>query len=208
MLNKFNFAIASLLDSEAMGPTAGLLVSPGSTTETDGRQLVVVTAPEAQPSLFPPDDGIIEAEEFTPFVLDKDSALKLAKVMPKPKEGNSREMAVIDISTETDGTATLALNDDERRVIIKSEKLVGDFPNMGRMIPGKDGARFEIAFNTDVLVPVLKSFHAFSGSITMRLFGADTGMRIDAEADGQIMTAVVMPMRIVEEVSGVPPAKE
>jgi hypothetical protein len=104
-LNKFNFSIASLIDSEAMGPMAGLLVSPDSTMETDGHQFVIVTSPEAQPSLFPADDEIIEAEAFTPFVLDKASALKLAKIMPAPKEGNAREMAVIDISTETDGTA-------------------------------------------------------------------------------------------------------
>ena len=200
MLNKFNFSIASLLDGDAAGPIAGLLVSPHSTTETDGRQLVIVTAPEAQPSLFPADDGIMEAEEFTPFILDKASALKLATVMPKPKEGDTREMAVIDVSTETDGTATLAINDDERRVIVKSEKIAGDFPNVGKLIPDIDRARFEISFNSDLLVPVLKAFQAFSMSMTIRMFDSTGGMRIDAERDGQTMTAVVMPMRIVENV--------
>ncbi len=202
MLNKFNFQIASLIDGELVGPVSGLLVSPGLTVETDGFQIVTVTAPEAQPSLFPLDDCISEAEEFTPFVLDKESALKLAKIMPKPKEGNQREMAVVDISTESDGTATLAVNDDERRTIIKSEKIVGQFPAVERMIPPIEGAQFEIAFNSDILVPVLKAFQGFSGSFTMRLFASDRGVRIDAECDGQHMTAVVMPQKIVEAVGG------
>ena len=199
MLNKFNFSIAALIDGDAIGPIAGILVSPDSTVETDGHQIVMVSAPEAQPSLFPADDGISEADDFTPFVLDKESALKLAKVMPKPKEGNAREMAVIDISTETDGTATLAVNDDERRTIVKSEKIVGVFPDVVRIIPDTSGARFEISFNSDILVPVLKAFQGFLGTLTMRLYAALRGVRIDAEADGQKMTAVVMPLRQVED---------
>lgn len=203
MLNKFNFVIASLIDSEAIGPISGLFISPGSTVETDGRQMVIVTAPQAQPSLFPADDGISEAEEFTPFVLDKESALKFAKIMPKPKEGGPREMAIIDISTETDGTATLAVNDDERRAIIEAEKITGPYPDSVQLMPDIDGARFEISFNSDILVPVLKAFQGFSGSMTLRLFNASKGMRIDAELDGQKMTAVVMPTRLVEEVQPV-----
>ena len=200
MLNKFNFQIASLIDSDAMGPMAGLLVSPDSTMETDGHQFVMVTAPEAQPSLFPADDEITEADYFTPFVLDKASALKLAKIMPSPKEGNPREMAVIDISTETDGTATLAVNDDERRTIVKSEKITGTFPSLMRVTPAVDKARFEISFSSEVLVPVLKAFQGFSGALTIRIYTALQGVRIDAQADGQKMTAVVMPLRQVEDV--------
>ena len=35
---------------------------------------------------------------------------------------------------------------------------------------------------------------------TIRMFAADRGIRIDAEGDGQTMTAVVMPLRIVESI--------
>lgn len=199
MLNKYNFSIASLIDGDQIGPMSGLLVSPLQTLETDGHQFVMVTAPEAQPTLFPQDDEIHASEDFTPFVLDKDSALKLAKIMPAPKENLAREMAVIDISTEDDGTATLAVNDDERRAIIKSEKIVGTFPNVTAVLPNLADARFEISFNSDVLVPVLKAFHGFAGSMTLRFYRADAGVRIDAEAGGQKMTAVVMPTRIVED---------
>jgi hypothetical protein len=200
MLNRFNFSIAALIDTESIGPISGLLVSPTSTVETDGHQLIVVTSPESQPSLFPPDDEIADAEEFTPFILDRDSALKLAKIIPKPKEGAPRELAVIDISTETDGTATLAVNDDDRRTIVKSEKIAGDYPNFGTLIPPVESARFEISFSSDLLGKILSAFEKFSGQITIRLFGANQGARIDAERDGQVMTAVVMPMRIVEQV--------
>ena len=163
MLNRINFSIASLIDPEAMGPMAGLLVSPESTMETDGHQFFIVTS-------------------------------------PAPKEGNSREMAVIDISTETDGTATLAVNDDERRTIVKSEKITGTFPSLARITPNIAEAKFEISFNSDTLAPVLKAFQGFAGTLTLRLFSALRGVRIDAESEGQKMTAVVMPLRMVEEV--------
>lgn len=200
MLNRFNFSIAKLIDAESIGPISGLLVSPTSTIETDGHQLIVVTAPESQPSLFPADDGISDAEEFTPFILDRDSALKLAKVIPNPKEGAPRELAVIDISTENDGTATLAVNDDERRTIVKSEKIAGEYPDTVKLIPAVDDARFEVQFNSDILVPVLRAFQQFSATMTIRMFAANRGIRIDAEGDGQTMTAVVMPLKIVESI--------
>jgi hypothetical protein len=56
-----------------------------------------------------------------------------------------------------------------------------------------------------LLVPVLRAFQKFAGEgsegapITIRLFGPERGIRIDAEScDGQKMTAVVMPRRMVE----------
>lgn len=199
MLNRNNFIIGKLIDPDTMPPINGLLVTPEGTAETDGHQIIVVSAPASQPGLlplFPDADNIEEAQWFSPFVLDKESAVKLSKVLPKPDDNQAREMAIVDVSTEVDGTATLAANDDERRIIVKAEKVMGKFPDFERIFPELDKAQFEITFDPAILVPVLKAFEKFGNSVTLRLYGM-RGMRIDAEAAGQTMRALVMPMRTV-----------
>ena len=205
MLNKINFQIASLLPSDTSDlPTkiAGLWVGPGCTVETDGHQLVMVTAPEVQRTLFDPPDGIDPAEEWTPFLLDRTSAMTLAKIMPKPDADNPGvDIAVIDASTENGETAMLAVDERVRQEIIKAKKMSAEeFPDVARVIPPADSARFTIALNPDVLVPVMKLFQSFCGqpTVTIRLYDAAKGVRIDAECDGQVMTAVVMPQRQTE----------
>jgi hypothetical protein len=194
MFNKHNFAIASLIDDEALPPQNGLLITVGGTVEVGGHQIVWVTPPEPQPTLFPQDDDITATEEFTAFVLDQASALKLAKIMPKPKEGKASEMVVIDISTENDGTATLAMNDDARRVIVKAEKLGGKYPAPEPLFAEKGKQVVELRFRASLLVDVLKAFDSFSDTFTMRIYGANAGVHIAADNDGQVMRAVVMPM--------------
>src|SRR5579864_1767711 len=113
MFTQFNFSIASLLpsDPDAMPRGAdGLHVSPDRTIETDGRQVVIVTAPESQPTLFDQPDGLEEAQFFTPFLMDRDSAVKLAKMFPKrDPEAPENSMALLDVHTEAESDATLAL---------------------------------------------------------------------------------------------------
>lgn len=193
MFNKHNFAIASLIDDEALPPQNGLLITAGGTFELNGHQIVWVTPPEPQPALFPQDDDITATEEFSAFVLDQTSALKLAKIMPKPKEGKASEMVVIDISTETDGTATLAMNDDSRRVIVKAEKLGVKYPDPEPMFTEKCKPVVELRFRASLLVDVLKAFDSFSDTFTLRIFGPSAGVHIAADNDGQVMRAVVMP---------------
>lgn len=209
MFTRWNFDIAGLLpsDQDALLPAAaGLLVSPERTVETDGHQLVVVTAPEGQPNLFDQPDGLEEAQYFTSFLMDRDSALKIAKSIPKRNpDAPENSMAMLDVHTEAESDSTIAVTEDVRRAIFKSIKRdAAKFPDPERVIPDLDGARFEIKFNADVLVPILRLFQKFSGQdspfapISIRLYGPDKGVRIDAEACGQKMTAVVMPLRMVE----------
>ena len=95
MFTYFNFSIASLLpsDPDAMLPSApGLFVSPERTIETDGHQVLIVTAPESQPTLFDQPDGLEEAEYFTPFIVDRDSAMKLGEDVPQARSGRAGEV--------------------------------------------------------------------------------------------------------------------
>lgn len=202
MFTNHNFNIAALLpsDPDAMiSSAAGLYVSPERTIETDGHQVVVVTAPESQPTLFDQPDGLEEAEFFTPFLMDRESALKLAKSMPKRNsDAPENSMAMVDVHTEAESDSTLAVTEDVRRAIFKSVKRdASKFPAVDNIIPRPEDATLEMRFNPDILVPVLRAFQKFTPfpEITIRLYGPNSGIRIDAEAeDGQAMTAMVMPM--------------
>lgn len=209
MFTRFNFEIAGLLpsDPEALIPVAaGLLVTPERTVETDGHQMVVVSAPESQPTLFDQPDGLEEAEFFTPFIMDRESALKVAKLMPKRNpEAPENSMALLDVHTESESDSTIAVTEDVRRSIFKSIKRdAAKFPDPDKVLKDASAARFEIQLNADLLVPLLRIFQKFAGqenhvpALTIRLFGPQDGVRVDAEACGQKMTAVLMPMRMSE----------
>jgi len=215
MFTKYNFAIGGLLpsDPDALPPfAAGVLIAPDRTAETDGHQIVIVTSPESQPTLFPNPEGMEDAENFTPFLMDRESALSIAKVMPKrDPDAPENSMAMLDVSTEAESDSTLAVIGDIRRQILKSIKRdASKFPNIDAVVPRIEDARFEIRFNADILVPVLRLFQKFAGdgasmsTITMRLYEAHAGVRIDADGPEQKMIAVVMPLRSVETVSEAP----
>jgi hypothetical protein len=210
MFTKFNFEIAGLLpkDPDALPLfAAGLFVSPERTIETDGHQLVIVTAPESQPTLFDQPDGLEEAQFFTPFIMDRESALKIGKQIPKRNpDAPENSMAMLDVHTEAESDSTVAITEDVRRAIFKSLKRdAAKFPNTDGILRDPETARFEIQFNADVIAPVLKLFQEFAGQdkmtpiVTLRFFGPSDGVRIDAVACEQKMTAVVMPMRMVEQ---------
>jgi hypothetical protein len=200
MLNRHNFQIAEMLPKD--GDTLierGIWIGPGATVETDGAHLITVTAPEAQPSLFPETDGIQPAEEFQPFVLDRESALRIAKALPKKCDDPSK-FAAIDASSDDCAKATLAVNEVIREDILRARKLEGNYPDVQRAIPDTESARFEISLSAWRLAAILKQFEKFTAanmtpSVTLRLYDAQRGVRMDAESNGQRMTAVLMPLR-------------
>jgi hypothetical protein len=188
VFTRYNFSIAGLLpsDEESLIPSAaGLYVSPT----------------ESQPSLFDAPDGMVDAESFTPFIMDRESSLKIAKCIPKRNpEAPENSMVMLDVATEAENESTVAISESIRRAIFKSIKVdATKFPDIDSVLPDNDSAAFTIRFSTDVLVPVLNAFKRFcsedEGIMTMRVYGADKGVRIDATACGQVMTAIVMPRR-------------
>jgi len=207
MFTRYNFAIASLLatDEDGLIPGAGgLFVSPERTMETDGHQVVVVTAPESQPNLFTQPDGLMEAEFFTPFIMDRESSLKIAKLIPKrDPDAPENSMVLLDVNTEAESDSTVAISENVRRAIFKSvKKDASKFPNIDKVLPDLYAAKFELTFNPDLLVSVLQQFKRFCAeddvNLTLRVYGAGKGVRIDAVACEQTMTAVLMPMRVSE----------
>lgn len=190
MFTRYNFTIASLLpkDEDALIPgAAGVLVSPERTIETDGHQCIIVTVPESQPNLFTPPDGLMDAEYFAPFIMDRESSMKIAKMIPKrDPDAPESSMVLLDVHTEGEDDSTVAITESVRRVVFKSFKQdATKFPDVDKFLPKKEDARFEFRLNPDLLVAVLGQFKKFCGeedsAVTVRLYGPDKGIRIDAE---------------------------
>lgn len=211
MLNRHNFQIAELApDDPELYPLklCGIYVTPGGTFETDGSQCVFVSAPELQQTLFDPPDGVEPAEDFTPFILPREQALKVAKGIPKTKEKDEQNCAIIDQRSEEGNEATLAMQDATWQDVLTTRKIEGKFPDISRIIPNKDASRITIALDVHRFASLLKCFARFCKSgndprITLRIYGqGEAGMRIDAEGVGQEMVAVIMPLRDVEADEG------
>jgi hypothetical protein len=198
LLNRNNFQIAELApDDEERLTMCGILVAPNRTVVTNGHMAVVVSAVDTiQPSLFEQIEGIEPAESFTPFILDRDSAIKIAKRIPKDTEDNP-VFPIIDATTEGNDRAMVSINDIFRQEILRATKIAGDFPDVQRAIPDKEAARFTLLIDPELLTRLLKAVVRFCDgrAMEMRLYGAGRPVRIDAGDAEQSLVAVIMPLR-------------
>jgi hypothetical protein len=203
MLNKHNFDIAQLAPSgdDAKAIFRGVYVTPKASYVTDGRLAVRVSAPESQPSLFNTMDGIEPAEWFTPFIVDRETALLIAKNAPKKTSDDDAQLIAVDVSTEVNGQATVAVNDLLRQAVIRSNKVEGEYPDIDKLTPAKKNATLTICFNAELLAALTATVNKFckshgTGSVILRFTNANAGMRIDADGIGQTLTALLMPQMI------------
>jgi hypothetical protein len=226
MLNKHNLEIAELASKDESRFTLNAIyVTPEATVETDGHQLVMVTTPDIDAESFPATPGVTPTKKFKPFLLDAETALKIAKAIPR--KTTLPVLACVAIGSESDkeppkaakgedqqpGTAVLAVNNLESPQVFQPKKMKGNFPDYERVIPKPGSEFFQVGFDLNILVPVLERFQKFlkpdrnikppapvsfqfqqptegsSGAIN------HNALRLDAENDGQKMTAVVMPLR-------------
>jgi hypothetical protein len=203
LLNKTNFEIAAILPKADDAPPSmcGIYVSPGATVATDGRCMLMVTAPEAQPSLFDSLAGITPMEAWTPFVLDKESALRVAKNIPK-SNGEKEQLALIDQSTEGSETAIVAVDEVVREEIMRARKINCEYPDFQKAIPEIGGEKLAISFDSELLLGLMKCYAKFAGRVTLRIYEPIKGMRLDGEENGQRMIGVIMPLCQTEEDGG------
>lgn len=202
MLNKHNFQIAELApqDEERL-ILCGIRVTPEGTSVCDGHMAMTVSSFEnVQPSLFEEMEGVIPAEHFSPFVLDRESALRIAKAIPKKASDADAVYPIVDATTENNDRAMVSINDIFRQEIIRARKIEGNFPDVSKVIPDRDRARFRMRLSPDLLLACLKvaqRFCAANETLSVELSIFDTGdpLRIDAVALGQTLTAVIMPMK-------------
>lgn len=203
MLNKSNFEIAAMAADDEHAPPAltGLYVTPTGTAVCDGHCSITVSSVTIQQgSLFEPEEGVEPADHFTPFVLDRDSALKIAAAIPKKTEYQNAKFGIIDATTEDSERAMVSVNDLQRQEIIRSRKIDGDFPDVTRFTPVLSTAAFTISLGPDLICSVLKQVVKFcnahsTGTILLSFYGQGKALRIDADGIDQQLVAVVMPQR-------------
>jgi len=183
----------------------GILVEEHATVATNGHYLAWVSEDSAEASAFPivPGFGAAAADERKKFLLDRESALAIAKAVPNGKSLPILSHVAVKTETNVENGETqgvLAVTDLERPQVFHPKPSSGQFPNYQAVIPDWDKAKFRISVNADYLALIAKAFAGFAGephkTVVLSFYGEDHAMRFDGSTrDGQGMTAVLMPMR-------------
>lgn len=214
MLNKHNLSIAAFASKEASRYMLhGILVTPEATVAMDGHRLVWVSGePERESKDYPQVPGFAGASDaFKPFILKRDAALAIAKVTP------SKESIPIlnHVAVAEDGSA-MAVTDLERPQVFPVRKVEGQYPQYEKVIPKWEDAAFRVSVDASYLAEIAKAFAGFSSdrchTVTLSFYKdklvavegaeesiAQNSIRFDATRNGQGMTAVLMPIRDVED---------
>jgi hypothetical protein len=207
MLNKCNFQIASLAPEGEGVPAilSGILVSPESTMVTDGGLGVMVSSVTSPQNLLFEAEGVEVADFFTEFVLDKESALKVAKAIPKPKKDGetTAKFAVVDATSENNDRAMVSVNDLNRQEILRANKIKGDFPKLIKAIPPKSKAKFTVHLDPHRLLAMATAVAKFcsahaSPTVSIGYYGPGQVLRFDVSAIQQDFTGVFAPQRADE----------
>ena len=204
MLNRHNLNIAKLAAKEpSRYAITGVRVEPERTVVTDGHCLVAVTTPKSyDPASYPVMDRVTPTREFEPFTLDRESALAIAKAIPRSRNLPVLEHAVIGAASNVNGHAQIAVTDLDRPQVFQPRKVEGEFPDYERVIP-KAEPTLRIAFNPVLLGAVLQQAAAFQKgrsqpqvTFSFHDSNGEKAARLDCDNDeGQTFIGVVMPMR-------------
>ena len=207
MLNVNNFKIAKLLDKldkeDYTRPVPVIHVTPSATQATDRHVAIEVKAP-VQQGLFPEVLGEKATENFKPFRMAREDALRLCKEIPAgPKVRENPVMGCIEVSENKADVncVNILCKDDKHSKIIRFDKQPGHYPDISRVIPPLKSTEFEVGFNATLLANLLKCIEGVSGrntTIVMRFSGNEKALRIDTVNQlpaKQGVTALIMPVR-------------
>ena len=188
MLNRYNFEIAALCskDDTATPILRGINVAPTGTMVTDGHMAIMISAvSESQPGLFEAMEGIEPADFFSPFILDMESALRIAKSLPKKIKDSALLPPIVDATTEDSDRSMVSINDSGRQEILRARKIEGTYPDIPGLMPLVEDATMTIRLSPSILMDVLKTVDKFCNahdvySIDLHVFGPFMAVRIDA----------------------------
>jgi hypothetical protein len=214
LLNKFNLSIAKLASKEVSRFTlSGIHVTPKATVVTDGHSLMAVSTLETPAEGFPnrTDSGLTLQDTFKPFNLSAELALKAAADLPKRSNLPILQCAAIAVNGDPNKPKVLT-TDLERHAEYPAMESA-NFPDWERVMPRTDAANFAISLDARKLKPILEQFIAFADTVskdrapvTFRFEDPTKAVRMDAKANEQTMTGLLMPMR-AEETSETPHAR-
>lgn len=196
LLNKTSLALANLAEKEESRYTLnGIAVEKECTVVTNGHYLVTVDhVSDRKDSDFPATPGLetkaIAANETV--LIARETAIAASKALPKKTTIPVLRLAAL-------GTdKTLYVNQLDSVQTFKSS-LEGKFPNWRMVMPtGKPEA--EIVLSAAYLELLAKFMREHGDerapSVRITVYGVDRPVRFDAKSrDGQLITAVLMPMR-------------
>lgn len=208
MLNKMNFAIGKAASEDDESPLAlkGLYVSPERTMATDGGIALIVSASTSgeDPGLFDLPEDVELADFFTPFILPRETAAKVAKAIPSKKKGSpSSQFAIVDATTEHNDRAMVSVNDDRAQDVLRAKKLDATFPDVLKLIPDKQKARLSIHMDPHrllLLAKLLEEFSRFNDVPTVELtwYGEGHFLRFDMSASNQELIGLMATQRSEE----------
>jgi len=197
-LNKVNFAIAAIAgteDDRCPAVLTGLLVTPSETLASDGYCAIRVTGIEMLETLFEP-QGIDVAQAWTPFILRRDAALKIAKAFPKRKKKGPEPIAAIDCRTESSHAAVIQVGDESLDEILRSSKIPGNYPDVVRHFDLSE-SKVTLLFRPHLLLSALKQIVAMGAlEVTLSVGSADKPIILEASNRTQRMTAAIAPMKV------------
>jgi len=204
LLNKYNFELAKLASKDSSRYSLnGIHVTPNETMETDGHQLVRITAVDLAVSQFPAVDGIEAVDTWEPFSLTTQHALEIAKAIPGGRQTNFPVLKNAVIGRTENGTACVGVTDLDSPKVFRPRKLEGQFPKVDQVTPKIGAEKIAISLGLDILVPVLETLRKFAAdneggsAVILRIKDKDSPIRLECEniETGQKAVAVVMPRR-------------
>jgi len=206
MLNKRNLEVVKFAPvKESRYTYNNILVGPEGTVATDGHMLAIVSLPENDPAAFPVKDGLNfkAGKGWKPFMLAANTVKGLMKAIPKVKGAFQEKLGVIAIDpeqTDGNGNAVMAVTDLNSSTVLNPPKVDGQFPNYDTVMPKPEDATATISFNAEFMAELCKLAAQFEGrnhTVTLRLYGPDRVMRLDAKDPhtGQTFVGLLMSLR-------------
>ena len=208
MLNRHNLNIVKLAaKQESQHQLTGLRVEPGRTSVTDGVRLMTVTTPGFPIADYPDLSGTLgvkPTKQFEPFTMDAETALKIAKAIPKRSSIPILGVAVVGEASNANGSAQIAVTDLENPQVFSTAKLDGQYPDIDRVIPAKGTKPLvKIGLDARMLAGMLQQVVSFHDDVRkgqevyceLSIYGPEVAMRLDCHNNWQEMVGVLMPCR-------------
>jgi len=175
----------------------GALVEPdGSTVTTDGHYLYKYTPDNpGSGEEFPNVDGIeTTGPALEPFILSRDGAAALLKALPTKQSIPVLNLAALDTKqTNENGQAFFAVSDLETPQIIRTQKLLGKFPNYQAVMPKEEPAA-TVTLGVGLLKKLLTELSAMKATtVKVETFAEDKPVRLTATVSDGKVEAVLMP---------------
>jgi len=198
LLNKHNLAVAEFASKEESRYTLqAIQVTQDETVATNGHYIVRVDTPKADVNHFPTVAGTVPTVEAESFLLARQGALDMIKVLPKKQTIPILNHAKVGVDAEGNVQAITTDLETHRPVTIR--KVTGQYPNWKALWP-KKAPTVTVGVSAAYLAQLAKVAATYSEQscyMEISIWDAQSMIRLDAydSNTNQHFTALLMPMR-------------